>query len=606
MEKKSLIKEVHKLVNQDYPELYNKISKILGESCPFARFSIGTGYYIWSDNRCDWHKMVAADSSKQEEVRIALSDLREVLVKKFGEKQTEPLLTFPDDSYIFYNDNEGEMKVLVAGWGFKKPVRTRVKPDVKIMATKNPITISFLYNEERLPDYEFVIKLNNTARKLRTNSDGVCNLGNLRTGETYTLYDIQHDKKEYRLDIKEGDSHYDIDQTEYIKVEFIATTDGQPITGEEINAQFQGKAYSITTGLDGKAKIDLPFIENETLSAQLRDEGKSINLQHYGNLIEFAFESEPEPQPAPLIETDIVATVMIDNYACPGKDVTIEYNDLTYEGITAADGQFIQHVKVEEGKVCQVSVEGFTTQQDVLEDKPENVFRFETNTPPLPLPPIPAPGIETVSPKLIIKRENGELATNYPVTVEHKDEWKSYVSDGNGTVTLPKIAEGDAMTVTDGNDDKNTEVYTITEGQEEYVFTIPDEGPKPEQNIRITFKDKDGNPIKCNGVKFHQEGRDDVDVILDNNGTVSLTESTFKNGVCITASIKGREEDYAPIPFTTEENEYEYLIQEKPAKRSWLSLIGQLLAVVAAIAACALVWPLIEGFCLEMFEAVYY
>ena len=115
MEKKSSIKEIHKLIPQDYPEIYKKISDILGDENPFAKFSIGAGNYIWSDNRRNWHQMIAWSTLKQEAVKEKLVAIRANLNSKFGEKQTDLLLSIPDEGYIYFNDDEGDIKILITG-----------------------------------------------------------------------------------------------------------------------------------------------------------------------------------------------------------------------------------------------------------------------------------------------------------------------------------------------------------------------------------------------------------------------------------------------------------------------------------------------------------
>ena len=65
MERKSSVKDVHQYIKQDYPELYKTLCTELGESNPFAKFSIGAGNYVWTDNRCKWSRMIDASELKQ-------------------------------------------------------------------------------------------------------------------------------------------------------------------------------------------------------------------------------------------------------------------------------------------------------------------------------------------------------------------------------------------------------------------------------------------------------------------------------------------------------------------------------------------------------------
>lgn len=590
MEKKSSIKEVHKLVQQDYPELYKKITGILGDESPFAKFSIGAGNYIWSDNRCNWHQMIAWSSMKQEAVKEALAGVRTKFSSQFGEKQTELLFSVPDDGYIFFNDDEGDVRILLTGWGFKKPVRINTKPIIEEIVKKNPITIAFIYGGTRLPNYQFGLRLSNKVRKLHTEADGLCHMGNLGIGERYIIYDIQNNNNTYNLEIVDGQSHYDIDLTKYTLLNVSAFADEQPIYNEHIEIVYHGTQYNAVTDAGGHATLELPLYEDENLSATLRGQSKSTNIHADGNRIDFVFQT-PLPPP-PVVETNVVVTVMIDGAACPNHNITINYNGQTYNGGTNENGQFVQHLPISDGELCNVSADNYISQRKELTSTPINEFRFEKC-------------LNKVVPKIIVKRENGDVVGDYPVTVETNGESNHYITDVNGRIVLPEITENVTMTVIDGNNQSHTEEYIVTSEQEEYIFTIPDEEPVIEHRLKLMFRDKKGKPIKCNGVRFHQEGSEDVNVTLDENGDTYLPKDTFKTGEKITASINGWEENYDPIPFMTDENEDEYLLQEKPSTKSWRIILLQILAVLTTVFAVTILWPYLEALAAGIYQGVY-
>ena len=115
MERKSSVKEVYKTIKQDLPELYKTLCNKLGEDNPFAKASLGAGYYVWTDNRYQWHPLSEASSLKQEDISSALFELKNNIAKILGEKTTEALFTTPDDSYIYYNDDSGKTRILITG-----------------------------------------------------------------------------------------------------------------------------------------------------------------------------------------------------------------------------------------------------------------------------------------------------------------------------------------------------------------------------------------------------------------------------------------------------------------------------------------------------------
>lgn len=597
MEKKSSIKEVHKLVQQDYPELYKKLSSILGDENPFAKFSIGAGSYIWSDNRYNWHQMIAFSSLKQEIVKEALLAVRAKLVTQFGEKQTELLLSIPDEGYIYFND-EDDIKVLITGWGFKKPVRVAGKPIIEEIINKNPVTLAFIYEGKKLSNYQFGLKLSNKARKLHTDPEGICHMGNLCDGERYTIYDIMHDNKEYYLEIVSGQYHYDIDITEYTKVNISAVSDGNPIVNEQVALQYHGTLYNSVTDSFGNSEIEIPLYEDEKLQANLREQTKEITIHANKNHIDFIFESTPLSSPT--VETDILVTALFDSNVYPNRSVRINYDGQEYSGITNDKGQFTQHVQVRADENCEVSVEGYTSQNKRLTDSAVNEFRFEKTTPP-PTPPVP----NYSSPKLIVKRENGNVVPNHPITIENSNQSNSYVTDLNGKIDLPKIRVGESITVIDGDDSSHVAEYNIAEEQEEYIFIIPNEEVFPEKKIKFMFRNKDDKPISYNGITFHQEEHEDTQAVLDENGEVCFSTDTFSINKKITASINGWADKYDPIPFEITEDEYEYLLQEKESTNSWNKILLQIIVVLAAIALVTLAWPFIEGLCIGLFNEIY-
>lgn len=594
MEKKSSTKEVHKLIQQDYPELYKKLCKILGQENPFAQFRIGAGVFIWSDNQYDWLPMVSATPTTQKRVMEALNSAKQMVLTKLGEKQTELLFTFPDDGYIYYNDEEGEMKVLITGWGFKKPVRLTPTPTTPIDINRKKETyIAFVFDGERIPNYPFGLSLTNQRRKLQTDESGVCNVGNLCAGKSYTIYDIQNNNKEYNIYITPEESYYEIDITRYTTLYVGASLDGAPLANEAVKVLYHGHTYDLVTSSDGTISINIPYYVGANLSATLREKTEALFVEADENHITFDLVSPP-----PIVETDVVVTVMHDSNPCPGCSVSIKYCSLTYSGVTDEQGQFIQHLQVAEGESCEVSVEEYTSQHRELADSPFNEFKFEKTT---PLPPLPT----RVTPTIVVQRANGEIVPEYPLSVETSDKTSDYLTDTEGKVILPDMAAGEVITLTDGKDSSHKETYTLASEQDCYIFTIPDEELVPAQQLKLMFRDKDGKPIECEGVIFKQDGIKDITSLLDKNGNMYLPADTFIVDKEITATIKGCKVSYAPIPFKTEEGEYEYLLQEKASKSSWLYLLLQICIILLSIMAVIILWPILEGIFVGTYEGIY-
>lgn len=209
--KKTSVKDVHKVIPQDLTELYKVLEKTFGGANPFAKVHIGAGSYYWTHDSGEWHQMIAADTIEQNLVLDAITKTQEMVSAKVGVQAAELLFSIPDDGYIYYNDTPEGIKVLLTGWGFKKPVsRSGVREDIALNK-ENPVSVSFSIDGSRLTDYVFGIKLPRQVKKFRTDTEGLCKFRNIKVGATYTLTDA--DGNEHLLSVVEGTKHYDFDLT---------------------------------------------------------------------------------------------------------------------------------------------------------------------------------------------------------------------------------------------------------------------------------------------------------------------------------------------------------------------------------------------------------
>ena len=114
--KKTLIKEIYSVNEDDMSSLYVKLDKMFGEENPFAKVNIGQGYYSWSDNRRQWKQMASASEIRKEDITEALAKVHERVASKIGAQSAKVLFTIPDESYIYYNDDDGDIRILLTGW----------------------------------------------------------------------------------------------------------------------------------------------------------------------------------------------------------------------------------------------------------------------------------------------------------------------------------------------------------------------------------------------------------------------------------------------------------------------------------------------------------
>ena len=441
--------------------------------------------------------------------------------------------------------------------------------------------------------YEFGVQIPTQVKKFKTDKTGQYHFNNL-TQKELLLKDFVTGK-DFRLVVEEGRENYDFDVTIYTTLHVKATVDANPVIGETVSVQYCGKNYEASTDANGSAVIQLPLHDKELVIATLRDQSQSEPISAGTNTIEFVFETPVEE-----VKTDIEVSVMEDSKPAIGKFVTISYSGNQYTGVTNERGLFTQRVDVVAGDTCTISVPDYESQSKVLQETAVNVFRFEKTT------THPEPPVEPVkfSPYIRIEGDNGFIGNKYPISVEYNGVTKEYISDENGIVQLPEMEEGKTMKVTDGLNPTNSAEYELKSGQPEYVFHVPYEPKEEDVKIKVMLRDADGKPIRCDRVRFLQEGTNDVLATLDENGDTYLGADTFKVGKPISVSIQGGAKTYDSFTFTLDKNENEYLLQEKNTT-SWLNILLQILLVLASIAAVYYLWHVLSAIFAGTFVGIY-
>lgn len=596
MERKSFKNDIYNITNKDSVGLCAKLVEILGQDNPFAKISIGHGYYLWSDNRCDWYQMNSADELEQDFIREELVRKKKEVASVLDEKTADILFTVPDDSYIYYNADSGDMRVLIAGWGFKKPVRSRVKADTETIGVKNPVTLSFLYDGERLADYVFGVKTSKMVKRLSTDSTGYYHISNLKVGSRLGIVNLKTGDEQV-LNVVDGRSDYEFDVTSYITVSLRAMLNGEPLGGEKATVGCRGNEYSAVTDADGSALIQIPMHEGETVAAEMRGETRSFLMNGKGNEFLFVFEDEKQPVP----EADVNVYVAADGNPAEGADVAVEYAGSRYGGKTNAEGIMTLHLVVATGEKCTVSVADFDSQSKELDEDGPNNFRFEKAS----VVPPPTPAVR-FSPQVQIEGDNGFIGNKYPITVEYDGRTADYVSDEDGIVRLPEMEAGKTMKVVDGLNPDNTAEYELDAEQPIYEFHVPYTPVDNDKDIKVTILDNEGKPIKCDRVRFMQGEGNELLSVPDAEGCTCFAKDTFKTGEPLTVSILRDGTDGGTITFTLDSGEYEYVLQEKNTNSAWLTILKQILAVLALIAFAGLFWPYFEMISYYLFKSIYH
>lgn len=583
--KKVLIRDVHRIIPQDYSGLYSQLQSKFGDDNPFARFQIGGGFYVWSDPSDEWLQMIGASVQEQDEVRRALQQLRTRITSSVGEKSAEALFQVPDDSFIYYKKDGSDIKILITGWGFKYPV-------IIIDPSKNSVGVRLMNDGEPVPNTVFERRSSESGKtsKSPTDANGYYRFKDIKPGTVLTFVDLMT-HREFNLIVEAGKKEYEIDTTLLVPLQFAATLDAKPIAAEHICVKYHGKTYDCETDAAGCARLQVPYHKDCPVEALMRDTVKQDVIAPDGNAFTFEFES-------PVVETYIRVIVKEGDEPVPGHQVHIAYHGDSHVAVTNDEGVCDLHLVLEPNATCEVSTEGYESISKSLTADGKNLFVFNKAKTIVP------PYIPKINPYILIVDDNGSISRRYPITVEYDGQISSFVSDENGIVEMSKMTVGKPMRINDGIHEDNTQEYTLEDKKLEYVFHIPSEPNQKIGEIRVMMRNADGSPIVCEHVLFKQGGNE-LELQLNADGDTSFAGNAFLVGPEIMVSIVGAQKDYPPISFTLEENENEYLIQEVVTKsRPWIILIELLLVLLAA---CLLIYlfPYLSGLLSAIYDFIY-
>lgn len=583
MEKKVPINDIYPLIGKTIKDTYNDIDRLLGDKNPFASIGIGVGFLVWKDTRRNWQQMIAASDIEQEAIRATKYELKKELAPILGEENIEKLFTTPDDSYIYYDYDGADIKILITGWGYEKPVRHNVKPDIEGIEMPNPVSISFSQHGQRLANHAFGIQLPKQVKRLYTSLDGVYLFTNLKVGAQCTLIDFKSGRR-FLLKVIQSQSHYDFDVTTYCQLTVKVRCDDMPRAGEVVDVVYDEQAYQLVTDDGGMASLKLSYHANKSISATLRGQTKIEPINDNGNEITFLLEDSRA------LYADVEVVVLSDNQPVANKNVSIIYGGNSFDGVTNEYGRLSLHTIFIPNEYCSVSVDGYEMQQRTLSDSTNNIFTFNKDA--------------AMAYHLLIRKQNGEICSSYSVYLEYDETNRLYKSDNNGAILLPHIADGQEFVVTDSNNCENISIYRFNKRESEYIFFIDE---KPEiKDIKLTILDYYQRPIKCREISLDQKETGTVlSTELDSEGSAYFSEETFAKYQDIAVNIIGGDREFRPITFATEEEEYEYILQEEKPKLLWKTVLLQLFVLLALVIILGIFWFLFEMLGYGLFDFIY-
>ena len=590
MEKKTPIKDIYKKLNRDLPAVHSQLCKLLGENQPFARFSIGQGFYQWKDTRMDWKPMTNASPSEQETVMDTLLQVRKEVSAKVGEKMAELLFSTPNDSYIYYAVENGNTRILLTGWGFCTPERPVIKPAPTQIGKKNPVDIAFLRRGQRLPDHPFSIQLLRQTKEFKTDASGIFHFDHIPVNEKYTLTDVATGQS-FLLHVEMGRNLYEFQLADHLQLNVHVTMDGMPLAGEKVTVDYHGEVHSISTDENGSMELTLPFQEEARLTCRVRDMQQEQLTDREEAYFEFTFET-PTPPPAPEVglpkSAEVKVSVKTDGQPLPNQSVSVTCDGHEFKGTTGLDGCFSLPVTWSENSACTVSVNDCPEQTKRLKENAVNVFEFDRP--------------HTFSPHVVVTRADGTPVPGYAIKVNHQGKTTDHVTDTLGEVKLEDLVPGELITVTDKEHPEHVESYSLDKSQNEYTFVLPE---KEKTEVKVMFRDADNRPIECEEVIFQQEGTSPASFTL-NHGDLVIHREDFPQKSPVKVNIRGWEKhpDCPPFQFTLQDDENEYLLQEKE-KTEGNSLLWEILTALGVITLLLAIWPFLESFCYHMYQNIY-
>lgn len=569
--KQTSVKAIYKLASEhDYTNLYNALKqKVPAEDFIFAEPKIGAGYYLWGVDDKDWTPFVNADEFERGEV-IAERDRRFKAVRAaLGADYAaiaEKVLTTPGDDFLYFCHDGGKIRIILTGWGYKKPVTPPVGPGPEWYN----VNISLIRDGEKLTNYPFFIRMEKGEARKQTDANGVFSFQTQALGSAFTIIDDESGKELSRVIAKGDDGEkrifFDIDVTEHVSVTVRMTKDGAPMANESVSVSYRGRTQDFVTDASGIVRLSLPYHKGEMCVVMAKGETKTQELIKPSIDFTFSYQTPPPEK------SQVRIKVTDRGVGKAGAACVVRYAGKDYNLVTDASGCCSVEVENVRDEDCVVTMNGQNLSKKLLPGM--NEFSFVDDT------PLPPPVLRDFAPRIFIEGINGYIGVDYPITVTYNGVSTKYTGDSEGKVYLPVMKEGESMVVADDFNKNNVQTFVLDADVEEYVFHIPYEPVTSQWDITVSAIDVKGKPIANKKVLFRQDGSPDLLTTLDENGRTGFGKDAFRYDKPMIALIKTDDNRYAPIEFTLDEKETEYVLQEYE-KCPWYVRIGEILAILA-------------------------
>lgn len=298
-----------------------RIIEYLGEDAKyFAPMSATTTGYTWTSPETGWVSLSSASPIQRDLIEAQLAALRSRIQQKLATKPklANEILSLPSDDgkYIFFNEYGGNIRILIAGWGFSNARRKVIIPgkNKKEINTIPTAKIGFTINGELQPSHKFYITtIGGASKECYTDVSGFYHLGEQKVGTKVNLIDADSEKA-ISFSVEGDKSDYVFDITRMTKLYIKITCDDEALGDACVSIHYRGASHTYTTNSLGEVNLTLPYFNNEVVNVEVDGNEKSAICQFPETSIEIQLtnpQKEKEKEIVPEPPADNIKQVII-------------------------------------------------------------------------------------------------------------------------------------------------------------------------------------------------------------------------------------------------------------------------------------------------------
>ena len=524
----------------------------------FAKYQVGAGFFHWILPGDGWPSLAEVDELDAIDVKTQLNEKKKAIKKALSSNckiNVDNIFTTPGENgeYIFFRSIGNDVEIKIVAWDYKFPVKTHGAA-IAIVGPKNPVkqNVVLVFTEAGVPAGKSIFSFKTyTGRNktVSTNENERFIMGSLLVGKTYEV-SVQGLAAPVKIVPEAGKEEYVIDITRPYTLNVSVTNDGCPVNDCVVSVNYLGEFKNLRTS-NGNATFKFPYKDEATCLISVESEQKQVNLDYPSTDVKFEFKTS---------YSKILLEVFKNNKPYNGACFEINYNGQTFSTISDNNGQATYSLPYLQGKSVKVSTNGQTQSQTI--DAISNQFTFNIFEDIF------------VKPYIRVVDEYGSDCPYYPLIVNVNNNENRVETNGTSLYMLPDLKVGQTYKVVDGKNLNNYKVFTIEEGEEEYIFHI---NTPVERCLEFTVQDDKGNRIPNQLITLVQ-GEKEASLYLDDNGQATLSRDIFAFGKDISSNLNINGVSKATFDLQLDEDEDEYLLEFSTKERRawWLYLLDAL------------------------------